>query len=92
MVAKGAVGGSRMDREFGVSRCKLLHLEGISHELLLYCTWNCIQSLGIERNGRKYEKQECIHMDDWVTAVQQKLTRHHKSTITKRKHFLKGEK
>ena len=26
-VAKGKGGGSGMDREFGVSRCKLLHLE-----------------------------------------------------------------
>ena len=28
-------GGSRMDREFGVSRCKLLHLEWIGNEVLL---------------------------------------------------------
>ena len=27
---------SRIDCEFGVSRCKLLHLEGISNEVLLY--------------------------------------------------------
>ena len=29
-------GGSGVDREFGVSRCKLLHLEWISNEILLY--------------------------------------------------------
>ena len=29
-------GGSGMDGEFGVSRCKLLHLEWISNEILLY--------------------------------------------------------
>ena len=27
LIAKGEGGGSRMDWEFGVSRCKLLHLE-----------------------------------------------------------------
>ena len=30
VVAKGEGGGSGMDREFGVGRCKLLHLEWIS--------------------------------------------------------------
>ena len=36
----GRKGG--MDWEFGVSRCKLLHLEWISNEFLLYSTGNCI--------------------------------------------------
>ena len=34
MVASGEAGGSGMDEEFGVSRCKLLHLEWISNEML----------------------------------------------------------
>ena len=34
-----------MDWEFGISRCKLLHLEWISNEILLYCTGKYIQSL-----------------------------------------------
>ena len=34
--------GSRMDWESGVHRCKLLHLEWISNEILLYSTGNCI--------------------------------------------------
>ena len=33
-------GGSGMDWEIGVSRCKLLHLEWISNEMLLYSTGN----------------------------------------------------
>ena len=41
-----------MVREFGVGRCKLLHLEWISSEVLLYNTGNYIQSLGIEYDGR----------------------------------------
>jgi len=47
-------GGERsgMDREFGVCRCKLLHLEWRSNEVLLYSTGNYIQSLGIDHDGR----------------------------------------
>ena len=51
VVAKGEREGSRMDWEVGVSRCKLLHLEWISNEILLYSTGNYIQSLMIEDNG-----------------------------------------
>ena len=38
--------------EFGVSRCKQLHLEWISNEVLLYNTGNYIQSPGINQNGK----------------------------------------
>ena len=54
MVAKGKSGESGMDREFGVSRCKLLHL---SNEVLLYSTENYIQSLMTEDDGRQYKKK-----------------------------------
>ena len=47
------VGGEKgVDWEFGVSRCKLLHLEWISNEVLLYSTENYIQSPGIDHDGR----------------------------------------
>jgi len=52
MVAKEEAGGSGNDWEFGVGRCKLLHLEWISNEVLLYSTGNYIKSLGIEHEGR----------------------------------------
>ena len=39
---QGGGGGSRMDWESEVSRCKLLHLEWISDEILLYSTGNYI--------------------------------------------------
>ena len=52
VVSKGEGGGSEMDWEFGVGRCKLLHLEWISNEILLYNTGNYIQSLGIDHDGR----------------------------------------
>ena len=45
-VARGEGRKSRRDREFGVSRCKLLHLEWISSKVLLYSTGNYIQSPG----------------------------------------------
>ena len=54
---KGGGGGNVMDWKFGVSRCKLLHLECISNEVLLYITGNYIQSLGIEHDRRQYEKK-----------------------------------
>ena len=50
-VASGEGEGSGMDWEFGVSRYKLLHLEWISNEVLLYSTGNYIQSLVIEHDG-----------------------------------------
>ena len=53
----GGWGRSEMDREFGVGRCKLLHLEGMSNEVLLYSTENYIQSLVMEHDGRWYEKK-----------------------------------
>ena len=42
MVTKG---GGEMDGNFGVSRCKLLDLEWISNEVLLYSIGNYIQLL-----------------------------------------------
>ena len=57
VIASGDGEGSGMDGEFGVGRCKLLHLEKISKEILLYRTENYIQSLGIEHDKRHYEKK-----------------------------------
>ena len=45
-------GGNRMDGEFEVSGCKLLHLEWIRNEVLLYSTGNYIQSVGIDHDGK----------------------------------------
>ena len=46
-----------MDGESGVGRCKRLHLEPISKEVLLYSTGNSIQSLGTDHDGREHEKK-----------------------------------
>ena len=48
----GGERGSGMEWELGVNRCKLLHLECISNEILLYSTGNYIQSLVEEHDGR----------------------------------------
>ena len=45
-------GGSEIDWEFGVNRYKLLHLERMSNEILLYSTRNYILSLITEHDGR----------------------------------------
>ena len=42
VIAKEEREGVGMDWEFGVSRCKLLHLEWISNEILLYSSGNYI--------------------------------------------------
>ena len=52
MFAKAEGGGSGRDWEFGISKCTLLHLEWVSHEVLLHSTSNYIQSLGLEHDGR----------------------------------------
>ena len=52
VAAKGKGGGSAMDKEFGVSRCKLWHLEWVSNEVLLYSTGDYIQFPGIDHDGK----------------------------------------
>ena len=48
--------GGGMDWEFGVSRCKLLHIEWIKNKALLYITGNYIQYLEINHKGKEYLK------------------------------------
>ena len=45
-----------MNCEFGVGRCKLLHLEWINNKVLMYSTGNYIEYLVINHNGKEYEK------------------------------------
>ena len=44
----GKRGGNGMNGEFGVGRCKLLHLEWISNGILLYSTGNYVKSLEVK--------------------------------------------
>ena len=43
-----------MSWEFGVGRCKLLHLEQINNKVLMYTTGNYIQSPEIKYNEKEY--------------------------------------
>ena len=47
--------------EFGVSRCKLLHIEWLDNKVLTYSTGNYIQCTRINHNGKDYKK-ECRYM------------------------------
>ena len=51
VVVKGEGGGGRMDRQFGISNCKLFYIEWINNKVLLYSTGNCIQYPVINHNG-----------------------------------------
>ena len=44
--------GSGLDGAFRGGRYKLLHLDWISNEVLLYSTGNYVQSLGLEHDVR----------------------------------------
>ena len=52
VVAKGEKEERVMPWEFGIGRCKLLHLEWIGNEVQLYSTGNYIQFLGTDHDGR----------------------------------------
>ena len=54
-------GGGGMYWEFGVSRCKLLHIEWLDNKVLTYSTGNYIQCTRINHNGKDYKK-ECRYM------------------------------
>ena len=80
-----------MDWELRVNRCKLLHLESISNEILLYSTGNYIQSLMMENNVRN---RMYICVCDWITLLSSsKLIEHWKPTILEKiKIILKRKK
>ena len=52
VVTKGEREGNEMDREFGFSRCKLLHIECISSKILLCNTGKYFQSPRIDHDGK----------------------------------------
>ena len=79
-------GGSGIYEEFEVRRCKLLHLEWMSNEVLLNSIGNDSQSLGIECDEDNMRKRMCIHVDHTLyttgpLAIQQKMAEHCKSAI-----------
>ena len=78
--------------EFGTGRCKLLYIEWINNKVLLYGTGNYIQYPVINQMEKNTKKNVCmyVYIDIYTHThtyklnhfvVQQKLTRHCKSTI-----------
>ena len=63
--------GSGMGWEFGVSRCKLLHLEWINNGVLSCITRNYIQLFVMEHDRKYYEKKNayiCVNGSLCYTA------------------------
>ena len=60
---RGRGGCRKMDWKFGVSKCKLLHIEWINNNVLLYSTGKYIQYPGINHDGKEYKKK-CLHMNN----------------------------
>lgn len=75
-----------MDWGFEVGKHKLLHLELISNEILLYSTGNYIQYLVVTYHGKEYEKQ-CMYICITESLCSKNLT-HYKLTILQLKKFL----
>ena len=49
--------GGGLDWELGISRCKLLYIEWINNNVLLYSTGNYIQYPVRNHNGKQREKE-----------------------------------
>ena len=54
LVAKREGDGGRMDREFRMSRCKMLYIEWTNNKVLLYSTENYILYPVINHNGNNF--------------------------------------
>ena len=82
--------GSGMDWEFEISRYKLLHLELISNEVLLYGTGNYTQPLGFTIMEDNIRKGMYIYMYVCLGhfVVQKKLAQHSNQLYFNKK-FLK---
>jgi len=77
-------GGSGLDGEFGLNGCKLRQWEWMSSEVPLCSTGNSSHSLGIDQDGRLYEKKNgyiCMTGSLCCTA---ELTSRCKSTLIKK--------
>ena len=54
---QGDGGGGGKDWEFGISRCKLLHIGWTNNKVLMYSTGNYIQYPVINHNEKEYFKK-----------------------------------
>ena len=93
---RGRRDGGWMDSEFGISRCKLLHIEWINNKVLLCSTGNYIQYPMINYNGKESEKvsvqfrsvaQSCPTLCDPMNRSTPGLPVHHKLPEFTQTHF-----
>lgn len=68
-------------QEFGVGKCKLLYLEWISKEVQLYSTEDYVQSLGVDHEGRWYEKKNVYICTTGSLRCTAEMDTHCKSTV-----------
>ena len=81
---KGKEGGGRINKKFGISRYKLLHVKQINHKVILYSTGSYIQYPLINPNGKDIKKNMyivfiCICITESLFCTPE--TQHCKSTI-----------
>ena len=100
-VCQGRRGGRGTVGDFGVGRCRQLHLEQTDDGVLLYSTGNSIQSLGLEHDGKwKKKKQKTktktknnqrVCMGGWVTFLYRRNCRNivNQLYLNEKKIFLK---
>ena len=61
LLLRGKSSGREIEWEFGIRRCKLLYIEWINNNILLYSPGNYIQYPEINHNGKECEKV-CAYM------------------------------
>ena len=74
VVDEGEGIGGRMEWEVGVSRYKLLYIEGINNKVLLCSPGNCTQYPLINHNGKEYGIHVCVWLSPF--AVHLNLSQH----------------
>ena len=66
VVAKGEGEGEGLNWESGVGRCKLVHLEWVSHEVLHR---ELCPNIGDRPRWGNDRKKHCVYMHDWITLL-----------------------
>ena len=59
---QGGGGKGGMEWQFGISRCKLIHIGWINNKVVLYSTGNRIQRLVINHSGKTMKKNMYIYV------------------------------
>ena len=85
---RGSGAWSRVGWEFGVGRCKLLHLGWINNKVLLESTGNYIQSPGTNHNGEEYlKKNACMCKTESLLYSRDRHNIVHQLYFSERKSF-----